>query len=76
MRFFLTAAAQFDGVVGFDLDRTKRLLVDEADDRPKQEIRADHEGAGKDARYQLAGSGEGSDGLVTVTRSRAESGRG
>jgi hypothetical protein len=42
LRFFLALTAQFDGLMGFDLDGAERLPVDSTDDRSQEQVRADH----------------------------------
>jgi hypothetical protein len=70
MRFFLALAPQFDRIMGFDLDRAERLLVYQTDDRSQEEIRADDESSGEQARDQLPSSSEGSDHRRRLPHSR------
>src|SRR5712691_4869224 len=61
MRLLLTLAAQFNRVMGFDLDSAEWLLVDETDNRSQEQVRADNESAGKQACNELTSPGKGSD---------------
>src|SRR3984893_7517170 len=70
MRLLLALAAQFDGVLGFDLYSAERLAVDEANQRAQKKVCQQNKAGGDHTRDQLAGTRKCSD------HRRAPKGRG